>query len=246
MEKKTLIFTATYNEAENIKDFLKIIDNLNLKADILIIDDNSPDGTSGIIEDYKTNIKNLNLITRSGKLGLDTAHKAAYDFGIQNNYEYLITLDADLTHDPKKIPEFISELNNDNVFVIGSRYMKEGKTDMKGLRFLLSFFGNKFIKFILNINCSEFTSSFRAFNLKKLGSFHLKIVSSKGQLEKAKKLCKKYKYTLLDKTEKSFVFEVSALKKEVDDLIKKLQPLGLASASRTGVVAMTRGAEIFK
>ena len=180
MEKKTLIFTATYNEAENIKDFLKIIDNLNLKADILIIDDNSPDGTSGIIEDYKTNIKNLNLITRSGKLGLDTAHKAAYDFGIQNNYEYLITLEADLTHDPKKIPEFISELNNDNVFVIGSRYMKEGKTDMKGLRFLLSFFGNKFIKFILNINCSEFTSSFRAFNLKKLGSFHLKIVSSKG------------------------------------------------------------------
>ncbi len=74
----------------------------------------------------------------------------------------------------------------------------------------------------------------------------LKIVSSKEQLEKAKKLCQKYKYTLLDKTEKSFVFEVSALKKEIDDLIKKLQPLGLASASRTGVVAMTKGSEIFK
>jgi len=74
----------------------------------------------------------------------------------------------------------------------------------------------------------------------------LKIVSSKGQLEKAKKLCKKYKYTLLDKTEKSFVFEVSALKKEIDELIKKLQPLGLASASRTGVVAMTKGPEIYK
>ena len=74
----------------------------------------------------------------------------------------------------------------------------------------------------------------------------LKIISSKEKLEKAEKLCKKYKYTLLDKTEKSFVFEVSALKKEIDDLIKKLQPLGLASASRTGVVAMTKGAEIFK
>ena len=179
MEKKTLIFTATYNEAENIKDFLKIIDNLNLKADILIIDDNSPDGTSGIIEDYKTNIKNLNLITRSGKLGLDTAHKAAYDFGIQNNYEYLITLDADLTHDPKKIPEFINELEK-NPFVLGSRFTKGGSFDSKGWRRALSIFGNKFIKFILNINCSEFTSSFRAFNLKKLGSFHLKIVSSKG------------------------------------------------------------------
>jgi acetolactate synthase-1/3 small subunit len=74
----------------------------------------------------------------------------------------------------------------------------------------------------------------------------LKIISSKEQLEKAKKLCKKYKYTLLDKTERSLVFEVSALKKEIDDLIKKLQPLGLASASRTGVVAMTKGSEIYK
>ena len=74
----------------------------------------------------------------------------------------------------------------------------------------------------------------------------LKIISSKTQLEKAKKICKKYKYTLLDNTEKSFVLEVSALKKEIDDLIKKLQPLGLASTSRTGVVAMTKGAEIYK
>ena len=74
----------------------------------------------------------------------------------------------------------------------------------------------------------------------------LKIVSSKIQLEKAEKLCKKYKYTILDKTEKSFIFEVSALKKEIDELIKKLQPLGLASASRTGVVAMTKGSEIYK
>ena len=74
----------------------------------------------------------------------------------------------------------------------------------------------------------------------------LKIVSSKVHLEKAKKLCKKHKYTHLDKTEKSLVFEVSALKNEIDDLIKKLQPLGLASASRTGVVAMTKGSEIYK
>ena len=74
----------------------------------------------------------------------------------------------------------------------------------------------------------------------------LKVVSSKTQLDKAKKLCKKYKYTLLDKTEKSCVFEVSALKREIDDLIKKLQPIGLASASRTGVVAMTKGSEIYK
>ena len=74
----------------------------------------------------------------------------------------------------------------------------------------------------------------------------LKVVSSVSQLKKAKKICKKYKYTILDTTKKSFVLEVAALKNEIDDLIKKLQPLGLASASRTGVVAMTKGSEIYK
>ena len=74
----------------------------------------------------------------------------------------------------------------------------------------------------------------------------LKVVSSKAKLEKARKLCKKYKYSILDKTDKSFVLEVSALKKEIDELVKKLQPLGLASTSRTGVVAMTKGSEIYK
>ena len=73
----------------------------------------------------------------------------------------------------------------------------------------------------------------------------LKVVSSKANLEKAKKICQKYKCIILDKTEKSFVFEVSALKKEVDELIKKLQTMGLASVSRTGVVAMTKGSKIF-
>ena len=74
----------------------------------------------------------------------------------------------------------------------------------------------------------------------------LKVVSSKVKLEKAKKLCKKYKYTILDKTEKSFVFEISGLKKEIDELVKKLNPLGLVSTSRTGVVAMTKGPDIYK
>ena len=74
----------------------------------------------------------------------------------------------------------------------------------------------------------------------------LKVVSSSSQLQKAKKICKKYRFTVLDQTSKSFVFEVSALKKEIDELIKKLQPLGLASASRTGVVAMTKGSEVYK
>ena len=179
MKNKILIFTATYNESENIQKFLLETNKLNNICDLLIIDDNSPDSTWKIIQDYQKIHKNIKLVIREKKEGLDTAHKFAYEYAITNNYDFLITLDADLSHEPKIIPHFIDELNT-NTFVIGSRYMAGGKCDMKGLRFLLSYFGNKFIKFVFNIDCNEFTTSFRGFNLKKLKNFNLKNVSSKG------------------------------------------------------------------
>ena len=179
MKNNILIFSATYNEAENITNFLKEIDNLNLKVDLLLIDDNSPDNTKNIIQEYSNNKKYIKLIVRDKKDGLDTAHKAAYEYSLINNYDLLITLDSDMSHDPKIIPVFLSELKT-NPFVTGSRYMKNGSSDMKGWRFFLSFFGNKFIKFILKIDCSEFTTSYRGFNLKMLEDFHLKNVDSKG------------------------------------------------------------------
>ena len=179
MNNKILIFTATYNESENIKRFLSEISKFNKMCDLLIIDDSSPDNTWKIIQDYQKNEKNIELIIREKKEGLDTAHKFAYEYAVSNNYDFLITLDADLSHDPKIIPQFIEELAM-HTFVIGSRYMKGGKCDMQGLRLFLSFFGNKFIKFIFNIDCNEFTTSYRGFNLKKLKNFHLKNISSKG------------------------------------------------------------------
>ena len=179
IKKKTLIFTATYNEADNIKYFLDSVTNLNLEADLLIIDDNSPDQTWKIVDDYSKIKKFVNLIIRKKKEGLDTAHKLAYEYAIQKNYDFLITMDADLSHDPKSILNFSKELENNN-FVIGSRYIKGGKCNLTGFRFFLSYFGNKFIKLILQINSNEFTTSYRGFNLKKLDGFSLNQVSSKG------------------------------------------------------------------
>tara|TARA_B100001250_G_scaffold413166_1_gene446418 strand:- start:3399 stop:4118 length:720 start_codon:yes stop_codon:yes gene_type:complete len=179
IKKKTLIFTATYNEADNIKYFLDSVTNLNLEADLLIIDDNSPDQTWKIVDDYSKIKKFVNLIIRKKKEGLDTAHKLAYEYAIQKNYDFLITMDADLSHDPKSILNFSKELENNN-FVIGSRYIKGGKCNLTGFRFFLSYFGNKFIKLILQINSNEFTTSYRGFNLKKLDGFSLSQVSSKG------------------------------------------------------------------
>jgi dolichol-phosphate mannosyltransferase len=179
VEKKILIFAATYNEAENIKNFIEKILELNINLDLLIIDDNSPDKTWEIVNNYKKNNKNIVLIKRKDKEGLDTAHKLAFNYAKEHNYNYLVTLDADFSHDPTKIPDFLDELT-DQPFVIGSRYIKDGKNEMKLKRYILSVVGNKIIKFVLGINCDEFTSAYRGFNLDMLKNFDINAVSSRG------------------------------------------------------------------
>lgn len=178
-KKKLLIFTATYNEAENIKNLIYKIRKYNPNAHILIIDDNSPDGTGKIVKNIFKNKKNLKLITRTNKKGLDSAHKLAYKFALKNKYNYLITMDADFSHDPKIIKNFLKFLPKFS-FVIGSRYIKGGKCLMKGKRLLLSKYGNLFISKVLGIKLSEFTTSYRGFNLKDLKNFNLDQINSKG------------------------------------------------------------------
>ena len=175
---KNLVFTATYNEVDNISVFLDLVLKIS-DIDILIVDDNSPDKTSEIIKRYQKNNKNLFLVNRKGKESLDSAHKIGFNFAKEKNYENLITLDADLSHDPNMIPKFI-EMLKEKPFVIGSRYMMGASNDMKFFRYALSYAGNKVIKFVLNINSDEFTSSFRGFALSKLKKFDINDVKTKG------------------------------------------------------------------
>ena len=175
---KNLVFTATYNEVDNISNFLDIVLKIS-NIDILIVDDNSPDKTGDVIKQYQKDNKNLFLISRKCKEGLDSAHKIGFNFAKEKNYENLITIDADLSHDPKMIPQFIDALN-DKPFIIGSRYMKGATNDMKFFRYTLSYVGNKVIKFVLNIDSDEFTSSFRGFALNKLNNFDINDVKTKG------------------------------------------------------------------
>ena len=177
--KKILIFTATYNEVNNIEKLITQIKDNCAEANILIVADDSPDGTGKLLKEKALKDNKLKVVVRAGKLGLDTAHKFAYEYALSNNYDYLITMDADLSHNATEIPNFLTHINN-NDFVLGSRYMIGGKNKLGLLRFLLSYFGNKFIKIILNLQCTEYTSSFRAFNLKRMGNFNLSIINSKG------------------------------------------------------------------
>ena len=179
IDKKILVFTATYNESENISELISLIMEQNFKPDLLIIDDNSPDGTYNKVQQMQKKFKNLFLIKRNGKLGLDTAHKEGYDFAKKNNYDYLITMDADFSHDPSELPNFVKNLNNFPI-VLGSRYVTGGNCLMSGRRLIISKYGNKFMKFIFKFDCNEFTTSYRGFNLKKLNDFHLNLIKTKG------------------------------------------------------------------
>ena len=179
MKKSILVFTATYNEAEMVKFYFDEIYKLNIVFDLLIIDDNSPDLTWKILKEYQKRFKNFKLIVREKKLGLDTAHKQAFNYARENDYDYLVTMDVD-SHEPKSILEIIKELELDYYFVIGSRYMKDGKCDYTGYRHFVSRYGNKFIKNILNINLDEFTTSFRGFNLEKIKDFDISKLKFKG------------------------------------------------------------------
>ena len=178
-EKEILIFTACYNEAENIEKLIKGIKKCLPTSSILIIDDNSPDKTQQKIIELKKEINQLNLIVREKKMGLDTAHKLAYEFAVKQKFKYLITMDADLSHDPNELINFIRNLEK-NSFVIGSRYIRGGKCLMKGSRLLMSKLGNIVIKFFSRIDCNEFTTSYRGFNINKLKGFHLNHVKESG------------------------------------------------------------------
>ena len=178
-EKEILIFTACYNEAENIEKLIKGIKKCLPSSSILIIDDNSPDKTQQKITELKKEIKQINLIVRERKMGLDTAHKLAYEFAVKQKFNYLITMDADLSHDPKELINFIQNLEKSS-FVIGSRYIEGGKCLMKGSRLLMSKLGNLVIKFFSKIDCNEFTTSYRGFNINELKGFHLNHVKESG------------------------------------------------------------------
>ena len=176
---KILVFTATYNEKDNIEKLINEILKLRNDIKMLVIDDNSPDKTYEILEKISQKNDNLIVVKREKKLGLNTAHIMAYEYALKNNYDKLITLDADFSHDPNEITKIIDFLDKYD-FVIGSRYIEGGKNVQPVFRYLISYLGNKLIKLVLKINLNEFTTSYRGFNLKKLNNFSLNQIKGKG------------------------------------------------------------------
>ena len=161
---KLCIVLPTYNEASNLKELIEGIDK-NLKYhnyEVLVIDDNSPDGTSQIAEGLSKTYP-IKIINRKGKLGLGSAYRLGFE-KVKNNFDLIISMDSDLSHNPDHLPALIKKVEDGYDISIGSRYTKGGGlTNIEGYRKVISHSANFIAKLILGIKIADCTSGYRCY-----------------------------------------------------------------------------------
>ena len=179
-EAKKLIIVPTYNEIENIEKLIKQINKIDPSADILIVDDNSPDGTGEQVIKLTDEFRNLFLIQREGKFGLGTAYVAGFKYALQRGYEFIFQMDADFSHDPHEIPNFLEAINRADL-VIGSRYIKGVNVVNWPLsRLLLSIFANKYTRIVTGLPLQDSTGGYKCFRREVLEAINLEEIRSGG------------------------------------------------------------------
>lgn len=183
-----LVITPTYNEAKNIEKFIENIQKLNL--DLLIIDDNSPDGTADIVKKFSSNFNSINLIVRDKKLGLGSAYRKGFKWAEENNYKYVVEMDADFSHQFSDLQNLLDQ-RRPNRLVIGSRYIPGGKTEGWSLyRKALSKYANLFSRILKQTDIKDMTSGFRVYSINALENSNYSQSKSDGyafQIEMALK-----------------------------------------------------------
>ncbi len=179
--KSLLISLATYNESGNLEPLIQSIREQVRDASILVIDDNSPDGTGKIADRLVESLLNIHVIHRPGKLGLGTAILAAMTFAIDHHYEYLLNLDADFSHPPRFIPDLVAGMTDHDV-MIGSRYIPgggvEGGFNLKR-RFMSSGI-NGYARLMLGLKTRDNSGAFRCYRVSKLAEIDFSRIRSRG------------------------------------------------------------------
>jgi len=178
---KSIVILPTYNEKENIRKIVSLILGLNKKINILIVDDGSPDGTGRIAEKLaKKHHQEVFVLHRKSKDGLGRAYVAGFKWAIDHNYEVIIQMDADLSHDPKYLGIMLSKIK-ENDLVIGSRYIKGGGTLGWGTkRKLLSRSGSLYAKIILGLPLNDLTGGFKCWRASLLKKINPDSITSNG------------------------------------------------------------------
>lgn len=176
-----LIVCPTYNERDNLPFFVAAVRRAAPEADILIVDDNSPDGTGEVADGLAAADARISVLHRPGKRGLGTAYVEAFTFGLAKGYEHFIEMDADLSHDPRHLPAFFRALADGADIVIGSRNVDGGGVEGWGVgRHVLSKGGSLYSRAILGLDIRDLTSGFKAFSRRALEAIDLARVQSNG------------------------------------------------------------------
>jgi dolichol-phosphate mannosyltransferase len=179
-EMKALIIIPTYNERENITAIVEEVFRYAPQADILIIDDHSPDGTGEIADSLRERFPNIFTLHRPGKMGLGTAYVLGFKYALEHGYDLAFEMDADFSHDPRYLPDFFARIQEADL-VIGSRYIPGGDTpNWSLLRRFISGGGNIFARIMLGLPVKDATAGYRCYRREVLTALDLDGITSQG------------------------------------------------------------------
>ena len=177
---KTLVISPTYNERKNITVLVEAVFKVNPDYHLLIIDDNSPDGTADLVKELQPRYDNLFLEERPGKAGLGTAYIFGFKWALERNYDVIVQMDADMSHDPNEIKVMVNLLGDYDV-IIGSRYI-DGVSVIHWpiRRLLLSYGANVYSRIVTGLPVKDSTGGFKAWKIKVLEAINFGIGKSQG------------------------------------------------------------------
>jgi dolichol-phosphate mannosyltransferase len=191
---RTLIIIPTYNEINNIERIVNAVFEQDDTFEVLIVDDNSPDGTGDAVRKLQNDSKRLHLLEREGKMGLGTAYICGFKYAIENDYDLIFEMDADFSHNPEELPNFIKAVQESDL-VLGSRYIQGVNVVNWPLRrLILSYGANLYTRIITGLKVKDATGGFKCFRRKVLEKIDLNKIHSNGytfQIEMTYKAWKK-------------------------------------------------------
>ncbi len=181
MADQALVIIPTYNESVNIDQIISRVLEQDPRIEILVVDDNSPDGTAAIVDAIASRQPRVHILHRPGKQGLGTAYVAGFQWALERDYEYVFEMDADFSHDPKHLPEFLRAVRDADL-VLGSRYLRGRVTVVNWPmpRLLLSYFANIYARVVTGLKLYDATGGFKCFRRRVLERIDLASVRSNG------------------------------------------------------------------
>ena len=181
MAERALVIIPTYNERENLPKIVPVILQQDPRLEVLVVDDNSPDGTGKLAAALAAEDSRVHVLHRAGKLGLGTAYVAGFRWALEGGYDYVFEMDADFSHDPRHLPTFLAEIADADL-VIGSRYLNRRVTVVNWpmSRLMLSYFANVYARWVTGLKLWDSTGGYKCYRKAVLAEIDLDQVRSNG------------------------------------------------------------------